>query len=89
MGCGHGFPIDNKQLDLEPCIAHGLFKLLSSGYAICAYQEFCWTETIREALIQVDPEHTINSHDCWWLANTPMRASNENSNSQVLWKIII
>lgn len=41
---------------------------------------------VSEPLIQADPEHMINSHDCLWLADTPMEVSNKISNSQVLPK---
>lgn len=41
---------------------------------------------VSEPLIQVDPEHMINSHQYLWLSDTPMGVSNKISNSQVLPK---
>lgn len=42
-------------------------RLLSSGDVWCASLGFYCTETVRDALTQVDPGHMINSHDCWFL----------------------
>lgn len=67
-------------------LAHATSKLFFSGDPWYAYQGFHWTETVREALTEMDPGQMINSHGCWWVTDIPMGASYKNSNFQVVLK---
>lgn len=86
MGCGHWPPWIMSSQVWNLLLVHETFKLFFPGDPWYAYQGFRWTETVREALMEVDPGHKINSHGCWWVTDTRMGASYKNSHFQVVLK---